>query len=436
MSMKKGEWQWFADKEIMAMALQYLADPANHPTDRGNDVFPLADSAFRHHWLCMSIMTVHALLQDSRVRDSAAFAVRNLASVSGESQSLGEDAAALKSSSMLDMLVKKAWHAGRLLRERLDTADPPKELFTRILEEHDENISELEYCWNIIGWAKPVDDSLRSVIEVVSEVTEHMLPFFPGATISTSDPSTHSNDTYGLQDAMMPHFLLPVRMTSRLAGTAWRLRDIQAATWDACSSKPDRLIDLSPAEFFVDDVRRRMSALAAGREGKAQPFREQLWRLHDLAVKHGGTLYVLDLLFNAMRSGSAMPTHPDAPVHEELYAKTFRAVISNWRKRCDSLAFQAGLVAILRDVLWSDTLGTVPPLPRLPLYIIEEMLQLITNVFSTTKHPHAHLVREAIDAVTQFSSIAGIPKPTMILVQELLVRLRPPMLVGRRIIEE
>lgn len=427
LNMNKGKWQWFADKEIMAVTLHYLADPANHSPDRGQNVFPLADSAFRNRWLCMSIMTTHALLRDDRVRDCARVAIQKLSEACGDSQTLSVDAAAQKSSAMLDKLVKKAWHAGWALRDKLNTSEVPEDLLAEILssKEHNANIAELEYCWNILGWAKPVDDAMRSVVQAVSDVTGRILTLLPGASISTSDSSTCSSDTYGLQNTMMPHFLLPVKMASRLVDTACRLRDIQRTTWDAYSTKPSKLIELSPDELYVDDMRRRMSAVAAGLEGSVRPFREQLWRLQDLAVKHGATLYVLDLFFNALRSTSVKHT-PDS---EELYVGTFRAITTNWMKHCDSAAFQAGLVALMRDVLWRESVGTAPPLPRLPPYIINEVLQLVLNVFTTAKEPRSSIIDEAATVVEKFSSISEIPIPTRSLVQKFLGRIKPPRIL-------
>ncbi|VDC01175.1 unnamed protein product [Peniophora sp. CBMAI 1063] len=419
--MKEGESQWNPDRSTMVQALHYLADASSHPAVKGQDVRPLADHTFRPYWICMSILIVHASIQDVRVRESAGRAINEFAFASAEPMT-NIHAAAMKCTALFDKLVKKAWDAGRVLHDTLDTTNASEEGLMEVREEHGENIAELEYCWNIMGWAKPADDAMRSAVEILSEVTEGLLMLLPSASIATA-PSVRPHDTYGVSGALIPHFLLPLTMVRRLAGTAWSLQDMRSAAWEWYLPKP-KLVDLSPAELFGDDMCRRMSSVAAGREGSNHPFREQLWRLEDLAAEHGGSLYALDLLFLELRSSPVRQTLEN----KELYLGTFRVVIAHWKARCDAHDFQAGLVARLRDILWTDTVGTARPLRRLPSFIIDEMLRLVTDVFSSAKKPSTTIIDDAVRAVEECLLLPSIPTSTRSLGQVFLENIRPPRL--------
>ena len=101
---------------------------------------------FKHHWLCMSVMTIQALLQDERVRHAANQVILALATARGSALATDVDAAAYESSAMLDKFVKKAWNAARALGEELEKTDNLPNILNNLLQWQAEHKGLITIC--------------------------------------------------------------------------------------------------------------------------------------------------------------------------------------------------------------------------------------------------------------------------------------------------
>jgi hypothetical protein len=361
----------------------------------------------------MAVMTVRTLLQAGPIRAAAADVVRVMASAHGE-DGAGADAdkAARRTAALLDKYVKKAWQGAQGLRAALSEDASPQELFERARE----HVRALDYHWNVMGWARPIDAALERLTAEITAATEGIVVHMPGAVLHVPH-SPHASHA----PQLLPHFIAPRAFVGRLAQPVERLRALQADGW---AGAPSPLADLCVPELQSDELARLLSAVAAGRDGHARPFREQLWRLQDLAA--GGTLWMLELLL-AAASAPAHGAGARAPDTHALFAGTFDAVVGKrgHRELRRTDAGKHGVGVLLREALQPPGRepSTVPPPPPPPPLLVEKVLMLAANVLKGSSGPH---VDEAVGCLRAYAGALPSGDPLRALAEDAAFKLQPP----------
>ncbi|KAI0058992.1 hypothetical protein BV25DRAFT_1901867 [Artomyces pyxidatus] len=405
LSMDNGDWEWFAEADIMAQALVYLGD-----VEKIREAPSTFDSIFAVRWSCMSLMAVRKMLQSPAVKAAAQRVIKKLAEVRAE-KGKSDDEVAAKTTGIIDKYVKSAWDAADSLRTRLEVpteADKMEERFTEIsaVREQKVELAELEYSWNILGWATETDDAAIDLTQTIMHATGNVLAYLPGAVLQWAPDTRRTPDT-GLRATptwLMPQFVPARLLTQRLWLCAWELRSLAAFGWNSIY-QPKKFSDFVAPELSVPELKKLMDESQA-------PFKTQLWRVLDL--RDGGTIYMLELLVAAIRSNK-LSSHSSS---KDLYVGTFRSLTSDWSSLRNLPASQKALVALLHDII--PTTREKQP-GRLPAFLIDEILVFAGNVLSGTKAPH---VSEAVGLVRDYVTLLDGDHDDV--AQKTLLRIAPP----------
>ncbi|KAA1477635.1 hypothetical protein DENSPDRAFT_616924 [Dentipellis sp. KUC8613] len=400
-----GEWRWFVDNDTMSQALVYLGGvekikqwPTLPPSD--------FDSAFAARWMCMAILATRKSIQHASVREAAGSVIASLSYARAEDSS--SDDSAIQTAGVVDKRVKKAWTAAQNIYYRLLTeSDTEKmdEVAHEILVDCKDDITDLEYIWNLLGWADDVDMSILELVRVVVEATGGVLLHLPGAAMEWPADTRRLPEKITLREPkwLIPQLLPPQLLTERLWLCAWNLRNLASpgAEW------PEAFADLSAPELQL----RELQKLLDDTEGW---FKLQLWRIQD--IRDGGLVYMLELFVTALRT-----TGHISPESRPLYIATLQSITADWSSHRNSLGTQKCLIALLRDVLSSMHTGS--PSYVIPTFVIDAILELVGNIIPGSQRS---LVKEALSSVDDY--LASTPQSMVALsVKE---RLESPGLLG------
>ncbi|KAI0049017.1 hypothetical protein FA95DRAFT_1557285 [Auriscalpium vulgare] len=403
----EGEWEWFAEAEIMAQALTYLGGVERiRETPTPATGF---DSVFAVRWTCMALMATRKMLQTPHVKNAAGRVVRKLADVRSEKDASDDDAAD-RTSGIIDKYVKSAWDAADTLKARLDQeveAEKMEEVFNDITRDLKGELAEVEYSWNLLGWAEGTDEAMIDLTHTLMHATGGVLGYLPGAVLqwSADDRRMPSEGMHPVPTWLIPHFVPARLLTQRLWLCSWSLRSLKAQGW-SFQFQPKKLSDLNAPELQVPELKKLM-------DDTPTPFKTQLWRLQDL--RSGGMVYMIELLIAAIRSNK-LSFHQSS---EPLYIGTFRAITADWSTVRDLPGTQRGLLAVLRDVLPKSLEPKEPG--RLPAFVVDEFLTLIGNVYRGTKGPH---VKEAVTHIRMYVKLLSGERDGV--AQKTLTVLAPP----------
>lgn len=382
------DWEWFAEPETMAQMLIYLGDVERireAPT-------PGFESPFAVRWTCMSMIAVRKMLQTPVVRDAAQRVISCLADVRGEKDSSPDDVAA-KTVVTIDQYLKTGWDSALTLHWELTREVEPdrtEERFQEIVLSNKAEIAELEYTWNILGWADEIDEAMITLVRTMIYATGGVLDYLPHA-VTRWQPDPRRQPDKGMRAAptyLMPQFLPPRLLIQRLWLCVWDFRTISASGWGAGIYQPKSLGELSAPELRMTEISELMRDTQA-------PIKTQLWRLQDL--RDGGLVYILELFFVAIRSSKAASHHSSRP----LYIGTFRSITADWKEHRHAVWTQRLLVNLLRHVLPENNDA---PADEVPGYIIDEFLPLVANVLAEKKGSH---VSDAMSLVKAYVDLRG-----------------------------
>ncbi|KAI0263245.1 hypothetical protein BC834DRAFT_1042990 [Gloeopeniophorella convolvens] len=386
LSMEDHNWDWFAEPEIVAQTLTYLGD-----VERIRAPPPIGfDSIFAVRWTCLSIISVHKMLQTSSVPDAAQRVITSLALVRGE-RGANTDDAAVKTAGIIDQCFKSGWESADILDRELNReveADKVEELFEEIVTGNKKvDVAELEYTWNILGWAQDTDESIISLVRTMVHATSGILNHFPGVVLPWLPDRRRQPDkgVRAIPTHLMPQFIPPRLLTQRLWICTWALRNIAQAGWGNSSFQMKTLGELSAPELHVPEIRALMSETPA-------PMKTQLWRLQDL--RDGGLVYMLELLIAAIRASKAASHHSS----REQFLGTFDNVTSEWERHQHAQGTQRLLVNLLRQVLPENNDA---PSDELPPYIIDHFLSFIGKVLAGKKGSHVNDAKSLIEAYVE-----------------------------------
>lgn len=387
------EWEWFAESEIMAQMLTYLGD-----VERIREAPTLGfESTFAVRWTCMSIIAVRKMLQTSAVHDAAQRVISCLADVRGEEDGDPDDVA-VKTAGTIDECMKTGWDAALTLHRKLTREVEPdkmKERLDEIISDNKAEIAELEYMWNILGWADEIDEATITLVRTMMYATGGVLDYLP-LVVSRWQPDPRCIPEQGMRAIptyLMPQFIPPRLLVQRLWVSSWVLRSLSACGGGSVMFmyQPKTLGELSAPELQVPEIRELMGDLYV----QQAPIMTQLWRLQDL--RDGGFVYMLELFITAIRSSKAASHHSSRP----LYIGTFRTITADWKDHRHAVPSQRLLVNLLRHVLPENNDS---PADEVPSYIIDQFLTFVANVLAEKKGSY---VTEAISMITDYVELRG-----------------------------
>ena len=382
------DWEWFAETEIVAQTLIYLGD-----VERVRETpAPGFESTFAVRWTCMSLITVRRMLQTPAVHDAAQRVISCLADVRAEKESNPDDVAG-KTVVTIDQYLKTGWDSALTLHNELTREvepDKTEERFQEIIRSNKAEIAELEYTWNILGWADEIDEALITLVRTMMYATGGVLDYLPHV-VTRWQPDPRRQPDKGMRATppyLMPQFIPPRLLMQRLWVCVWAFRTVSASGWGSGIYQPKSLGELSAPELRVSEIRELMGDTLA-------PIKTQLWRLQDL--RDGGLVYMLELFFAAIRSSKAASHHSSRP----LYIGTFRTITADWKELRHAVWTQRLLVNLLHHVLPENDDS---PADDVPGYIIDEFLPFVANVLAEKKGSH---VTEAISMIKAYVDLRG-----------------------------
>jgi hypothetical protein len=399
------EWEWFAESETMAQMLIYLGD-----VERIREAPALGfESTFAVRWTCMSIIAVRKMLQTSAVHDAAQRVISCLADVRGEKEGDPDDVAA-KTAETIDKYLKTGWDSALTLHQELTREVEPErteDRFHEIMLYNKSEVSELEYTWNILGWADEVDEAIITLVRTMMYATGGVLDYLP-RIVSRWQPDPRRVPKKGMRAMptyLMPQFIPPRLLIQRLWISSWTLRNISSSGWGVGVYQPKTLGELSAPELQTTEIRELMA------DPQQAPIKTQLWRLQDL--RDGGFVYMLELFIAAIRSSKVASHHSSRP----LYIGTFRTITSEWKERRNAICSQRLLVNLLHHVLPENNDS---PADEVPSYMIDEFLAFVANVLAEKKGSH---INDAISMIKAYTELRG---GTHEIAQKALSMIAPP----------
>jgi Family of unknown function (DUF6535) len=382
------DWEWFAESETMAQMLIYLGD-----IERIREApAPGFESPFAVRWTCMSMIAVRKMLQAPAVHNAAQRVISCLADVRGEKDG-GPDDVAAKTVVTIDQYLKTGWDSALTLHLELTREvepDKTEERFQEIVRSNKAEIAELEYTWNILGWADEIDEAMITLVRTMIYATGGVLDYLPHA-VTRWQPDPRRQPDKGMRAApayLMPQFIPPRLLIQRLWLCVWAFRTISASGWGAGMYQHKSLGELSAPELRMTEISELMRDTQA-------PIKTQLWRLQDL--RDGGLVYILELFFVAIRSSKSASLHSS----RLLYIGTFRTISADWKEHRHAVWTQRLLVNLLRHVLPENNDA---PADEVPGYIIDEFLPLVANVLAEKKGSH---VNDAISLIKAYVDLRG-----------------------------
>ncbi|KAI9507957.1 hypothetical protein F5148DRAFT_1200860 [Russula earlei] len=383
----KREWEWFAESEVMAQTLLYLGD-----IERIRGDVPLgSDSTTVARRTCMSIIAVRKMLQTPAVHDAAQRIIARLADVRGEPES-DKDLEAAKTAEIIDRRLGDVWYSASTLHDELSREVEPDKMEERLHEimlSNKDQIAELEYTWNTLGWAEEVDDAVISLVGTMVTATGGVLNYLPHIVLrwQTDPRRIPEMGMCPIPTYLMPQLIPPRLLIQRLWVCPWLFRSISASGWGVSMYRPKTLGEFSAPELRVTELRELMAT--------QMPIKTQLCRVQDL--RDGGLVYFLELFITAIRSIKAASQETSRP----LFIRTFQHIIADWKAYPCAIWTQQLLVNLLRQVLPRDH---DPPTDEVPGYIIDEFLSFVAKVLAEKKGPH---VNEAILMMEEYINFCG-----------------------------
>ncbi|KAI0312355.1 hypothetical protein OF83DRAFT_1286945 [Amylostereum chailletii] len=376
-----GKWQWFAEDEIMSQALVYLGN-AEKMLEMPPP--PTFDGAFGVRWVCMTVMVVQHMIQDPSVQTAARNVVARLADVRKDSNS-NVDEAASRTTWIIDRETAGAWSASKILRQAFEaeTGTENMDAFVQqVLNDQKGTLADLEYVWNILGWAREIDEAVITLTQVLHQATGGVLTYLPGFLTQWPDDGARQRKqpSKGMRltpQWLIPQLLPPLFLVQRLWLDAWTARNINVHGWTSSWNTLKNPTEISAPETKLPRVQRIM-------DDTPTPFQTQLWRMAD--IRDGGMIFSLEVLMGAIRDRKL--SRQDSS--RRLIIDTLKAVTTKWQEH-RSFGTQKLLVALLRDVVPTDELAD-----NLPTQIVDEVLKLAGKMLEGEKGAH---VDEALKIV-------------------------------------
>ena len=324
------------------------------------------DELFVMRWTCLSLVAVRPILEDSRdVQHHVTGAMNQFA----EEDDTGNNGA-LAGAQNIDRTFQKAKDCLFRLYGVLHETEDLTEEVEEILRRHKSQISELEQINIEANRLERVDIEIFGMQNAIDVNSHHIISQIPGvlddlnwALIPFSRFVELSHDPRKLQ------FIRPRQTLKGMCTPATTLRNILEGNGDANAYK-ELLKNLENFHF------------RPGWQG--DEMQRHLWRLQDLR-DGGGLGFTVELFFLAL--SQLLSTSSSEESHSALYTGTLRAITSDWSEHKDSLGTQK----LLLDIAMSRREEFDA---HYPVYIVDEFLLLLGNVFKGQTGPHIDKSRQ------------------------------------------
>jgi hypothetical protein len=312
------------------------------------------DQLFVTRWTWLSLLTIRRILDTDQKMWNCADEVLYLLTKDDDT---GKETEALTGAQTIDKNFQIARRCLYDLSYALSWTEDPTEV-KAILRDHESVISELERISTDAGHLENVDQwTLETQLAIAPQLTSH----FPGILDDLDTAPAHfSHFVKMFRDPRQIQFIRPGQTLKSMCSIFPTLRNILEGQVDADAY---RQMQKNLMEF-----RSRPS------NWEGDELQRQLWRLQDLRNARGFG-FTVELFFlglkQVLRFGS----------HYALYMGTFRAITSDWKKYKNSIGTQKLLldIALSRSVDFQSIY---------PLYIADEFLELLGNIFKGQTGSH------------------------------------------------
>ena len=335
------------------------------------------DQLFVIRWTCLSLVALRQILaNNSVVQDSAKYALKSFAK---EDDTGNNDA--LAGARKISDTIHKAIGCLFRLCEALEETEELTEEVAEILRRHESEISELEQIDTNIeadsfefvdSWISTIQSNINTASHrIISQVpgslrVDKFIDYFDQAPIPFSRMVELSRDTRKIQ-------FIQLRQTLKaMCSPAITLRNILEGQRDADAYK---------------ELLKNLTNFRIHSSWSVNVMQRQLWRLHDL-YDGGGLGFTVELFFLAI---SKLLSTSSTKESRSLYTGTFRAITSDWSKYKHSLGTQNHLLYIV--------MTRCRPLEGYyPVYIVDEFVLLLNNIFEGQTGPHIDKARRDLES--------------------------------------
>jgi hypothetical protein len=324
------------------------------------------DELFVTRWTCLSLVAVRQILADNWTVQS--WGKRTKESFAEQDDTGNNDALAVAQE--IDETLQKAKRCLEGLYGALRNTEELTEEVKEILRGHESQISELQQINIEANRLELVDRRILAMQHNIEHNSHQIISQLPGVLDDLDGariPFSHFVDVFC--DPRKLQFIRPGQTLKSLCSPAATLLNILEGQGGADAYK-ELLENLG--EFLFQS------------RWQGDEMQRLLWRLQDLG-DGGGLGVTVELFFLVLPQLLSASSSKES--HSALYTGTFRAITSDWSKHKDSLGTQNLLLDIpMSRCTEFDT--------HYPVYIVDEFLLLLGNIFQGQTGPHIDKARQ------------------------------------------
>ena len=325
---------WFGEISKVVSDLGRIENINESPTTT-------SDQSFIIRWTCLSLVSVQRILGNKRLQVLAAYAVSGLARFESE---YGEpDETSSRSAHRIEDRLKTAWKLVEELRQAFEpwTQKRTKEQVKEILQNHDQQISELERIKVEADGMEDVDWRISLYQEAMDDATHGLARQLPG--VSFDEP--HRSESFPISDMFNTSLAGSARVTPQLIFLGQRLQ--------ALARLGSKLRDVLDGQVH-DDHKEVLESLKSIDQVPVSLrwhhglMRRQLWRLQDIRDS-SGLGFTIELFLLSLRKLLSIPAMHES--NSVFYVGAFKIITSHWEESKGSLATQSILLDIICDLI-------------------------------------------------------------------------------------
>jgi hypothetical protein len=329
------------------------------------------DELFVTRWTCLSLAAIRPILASNL---EAQFRARQAMEQFAEADDTGNKDA-LSAAQKIDETIKKARDCIFRLHDVLGMKEDLTEEVTEILRGQESEISELERINIEADRLEWVDADIFTVQSAVYCYPHQIISQIPGIEVPNREPIPVSRFVKLSSDPHKLQFIRPGRTLKSMCSPFLTLRNILEGQGDADAYK-ELLKNMKSLRPFPHQ-----------RRAEFDEMQRLLWRLQDLR-DGGGLGFTVELFFLVL--SQLLSTSSSKESHSALYTGTFRAITSDWSKHKHSLGTQKLLLDIAMSRQWELNVTH-------PVYIVDEFLLLLGNIFEGQTGPHIDKARQQFE---------------------------------------
>ena len=336
---------------------------------------------------CLSLVAIRKTINYNglRLQEMAKFALDGISRLHTD-YGIPDPTALMAIAERIDGYLMRAWTPVVDLHARVASDSEPwspsrtKPDIIRILNCHEESISELERIAIEAGGVENVDWHFTLILDTMDETTHKLIQQLPGVFFdkpkSARPMISEVFDFPSIETTPVPpQFIPPGRQIQSLCSLGRQLRDI---------------IEERNAESHEETLKNLESfrKIPVSLRGLNYLMKRQLWRLLDLR-DGGGLGFTIELFFLALRQLEVSSTSSSSELKEVYYTGTFEAITSDWEKVKNSVGTQRILLDLLCDFIIGSR-GAFSNYPY-PSYIVERLLKLAGKMVKGHEGFRAHI---------------------------------------------